>query len=117
MATTFPATIKPTIQSRRSQKPSVKRTQFGNGYFQIAGNGINNNLEKWNLTFTLNDTDKQTVEDFFLATNGYDYFNWTSQEAGAVEKQYIVPEWNIQPMGADNYTVTCMFEEFPGLTA
>ena len=116
MATTFPSTIKPISASQRSQKPRVKRVQFGGGYFQIAGDGINNNLEKWNLTFVLDDTDKQTVEDFFLATNGYDFFNWTSQEAGATQKEYIVPEWNIQPLSSSNYQITCTFEEWPGLT-
>ena len=112
--TTFPTTIKPENSSNRSQTPRVKMISFGNGYRQIAGDGLNANLEKWSLIFVLNDTNKQTVEDFFLATNGYDWFYWTSPEAGANQKKYIVPSWSIQPLGASMYQITCSFEEWVG---
>jgi len=116
MATTFPSNIKPTTASNRNHTPRVKMIKFGNGYKQIVGDGINSNLEKWSLSFVLNDTNKQTVEDFFSVTGGYDYFNWTSPEAGATQKQYLVPSWTIQPIGASNYTINCVFEEWAGLT-
>jgi phage-related protein len=117
MTTTFPSTIKPVTSSSRRQTPRVKSIQFGNGYKQITGDGLNSNLEKWDLTFMLNDTDKQTVEDFFSVTGGYNYFNWTSPETGATQKQYIVTTWSIQPIGVQTYSITCSFEEFPGLTS
>ena len=114
MAETF--NYNPTIQSQKNNTPRVKRQPMGNGYFQITGDGINSNLEKWNLTFIVNDTDKQAIISFFETTGGYTYFNWTSDEIGAVEKQYIVPNWTLQPIGGNWYNINCMFEEFPGLT-
>jgi len=116
MAETFPSTIKPTTSSNRSQTPRVKSIAFGNGYLQITNDGINNNLEKWNLSFILNDTDKQTVEDFFDTAGGVNFFNWTSPEFGASQKQYLCPNWNIQPLGQNIYQITCTFNEWAGLT-
>ena len=114
-ATTFPATIKPTTASQKSHTPRVKSIAFGNGYKQIYGDGINFNLEKWSLSWTVNDTDKQTIEDFFIAAKGYIYFNWTSTESGATQKQYLCPSWSIQPLGVNNYVVSASFEEWAGL--
>ena len=115
MANTF--TYSPTIASQKSHEPRVNRVDFGNGYYQLVGDGINSNLEKWNLIFIVEDTEKQAIEDFFLNEGGYNYFNWTSDEAGAVQKQYICSSWNIQPMGASTYQISAIFEEFPGLTS
>lgn len=114
MANTF--TIEPTIASRKSHEPRVKRAQFGNGYYQIVGDGLNADLEKWSLTWILDDTDKQTVEDFFTTEGGYNFFFWTSPENGASQKAYICPKWSVQPMGADVFTITAEFEEYPGQT-
>jgi len=114
MTTTF--TYSPTIASQKQHHPKVKKIQFGNGYYQIVGDGINSNMEKWSLSFTVDDTDKQAIEDFFNTASGYTYFNWTSDENGATQKQYICNQWNIQPLGANNYNINATFDEFPGLT-
>ena len=116
MANTFSTTYKPTIASQKATKPRVKIIAFGNGYKQIVGDGINNLMEHWNLTWIVGDTGKQYIEDFFLTEAGYNYFNWTSNENGATLKQYICPQWNIQPIGNDNYQISASFEEWAGLT-
>ena len=116
MANTFPSTIEPTIATQKQHQPRVKSIAFGNGYLQIAGDGINNNLEKWTISFILSDTDKQTVEDFFNTEGGYNYFNWTSPENGATQKQYLCPSWSISSFGANKYQISCVFNEWAGLT-
>lgn len=108
-------TYDPTIATQKTHTPRVKSIAFGNGYMQIAGDGINSNLESWSLSWIVNDTDKQSIEDFFNTTNGYDYFNWTSPENGASQKQYLVTSWNINPLGANFYNISAQFKEWAGL--
>jgi phage-related protein len=115
MAATFPTTLEPTIASQKSHTPRVKQIAFGNGYKQIYGDGLNSDTEKWSLGWTVNDTNKQTIEDFFSTAAGYNYFNWTSPETGATQKQYICPTWMIKPIGANFYEITATFEEWTGL--
>ena len=114
MANTF--SYDPTVSSQLKQSPRVKKIQFGNGYFQITGDGINSNMETWNLGFIVGDTAKQAIEDFFIAEGGYTYFNWTAPMNGATQKQYICPQWNITPLANNNYNISALFTEFPGLT-
>jgi len=116
MTETFPTTLKPTTSSQKSHTPRVKAINFGNGYKQIYGDGLNSNLESWSLSWLVDDTDKQIIEDFFATAGGINYFNWTSQEAGATQKQYICESWLIQPMGASKYQINATFKEWAGLS-
>lgn len=113
MAETF--SYIPTKDSTRAHQPRVKKIAFGNGYAQVYGDGINSNLEQWSLTFEEKDADKQTIEDFFSARGGYQYFNWTSPEAGATQKQYLCTNWQIKSLGAGFWSITATFEEWAGL--
>jgi len=113
MATTF--TWQPTKNSPKKKQPRVKKVEFGNGYKQIYGDGINNNLENWSLVFEVEDTVKQAIESFLDTANGYNFFNWTSPENGATEKQYVCPSWESIPIGGGFYSLTAIFEEWPGL--
>ena len=52
-------------------------TQFGDGYGQSAGDGINPERQTWQIvTVDLNPTDFETVRAF-LKTNAGLYFDWT----------------------------------------
>jgi len=113
MAETFNYT--PTNSSTKSKAPRVKKISFGNGYQQIYGDGINSNLEKWSVTFIVNHSDRCTIEAFFNARAGYEFFNWTSAEVGATQKQYLCPDWTVTPLGNQMYTVAATFEEWAGL--
>ena len=113
MAETF--TYVPTKETQRVMKPRTKSIMFGNGYMQIAPDGINFLPEEWNLTFTVEDADKQIIDSFFKTAGGSVYFNWTSSEIGAVEKQYLCPNWQITPIGACLFTITATFNEWTGL--
>jgi phage-related protein len=116
MTETFPTSIVPTIGTNKKHTPKVKEIAFGNGYKQLYGDGLNSDLEKWSLTFILDDTDKQTVEDFFIAAAGYLFFNWTAPDAGAAQKQYLCQSWDINFLGGTAYRITTTFDEWAGLT-
>ena len=105
----------PTKASVKTSKPRIKSISFGNGYEQIYGDGINSNPEIWTLDFNRDDTDKQAIEDFFTA-HYLTFFNWTSPEKGAVEKQYTCREWKISFIEDINYyNITATFNQWAGL--
>lgn len=115
MAETF--TYVPSMSSVRHRAPRIKQTKFGNGYRQVYGDGINYNLETWDMVFTVNsDSDKTAIDNFFNTHGGYTYFDWTNPETGATQKQYTCPSWSITSLGAGNYTISAVFEEWAGLT-
>lgn len=113
MAETF--TYQPTKNSPKSKAPRTKGIAFGNGYQQVYGDGLNANLESWSLEFTEDDADKQLIETFFDEHGGYQFFNWTSPESGAVQKQYLCPSWHSLPVGGGYYRITAVFKEWAGL--
>nr|WP_129952730.1 phage tail protein [Rahnella sp. RFA10(1/100)] len=43
------------------------QAQFGDGYKQVAANGINANAETWSLSWTGNKTDAATIRQFLLS--------------------------------------------------
>lgn len=114
MTATFPS-IKPSTSSSKTKTPRVKSIQFGNGYKQIYGDGINNNLEVWSIGFTVNDTNKQSIETFLNSSAGYIPFYWTAPENGSIQKMYLCTTWNVVPLGRNIYSITANFEEWAGL--
>lgn len=57
---------------------TVRTAQFGDGYAQDVGEGINNKTESWEVTFTGSDTDVLAIMDFMDALAGYKAFFWTN---------------------------------------
>lgn len=113
---TFPD-LEPTIASMKTVEYRVKRVQFGNGYYQIAGDGINNNMEEWSVQWeALSATDKETIIAFLEARGGYDNFTWTAPDSSATAKSYICPGYELYGLGGNRYTISATFQEWPGLT-
>ncbi|OYV31560.1 MAG: hypothetical protein B7Z83_11400 [Thiomonas sp. 20-64-5] len=66
-------------QSSRSQKPALWSAKFGDGYEQNAPQGINNDPEKWQLQFKLQDrADGDGLIAFLQAAGGNLAFSWRS---------------------------------------
>mgnify|MGYP001810335232 CR=1 FL=1 len=65
------------------------RSSFGDGYKQIAPDGINNIVDQWNLSWeSLSIQESREIEDFFVATNGLP-FRW-SPIGETVVRKYTV---------------------------
>jgi len=68
----------PSSTSRLAKKPRMNKVQFGNGYSQRAGDGINSITEKWGLVFSVRDnTDADAIIAFLDAREGHESFDWT----------------------------------------
>ena len=66
---TFPS-ITPTYGTRKTNRPIVKTTQFGDGYQQRVQFGLNQNPKVFSLTFNVSETDADTIETFLDALDG-----------------------------------------------
>ena len=82
----------PSSTSRITVKPKTRKLQFGNGYSQRAGDGINPLLIKWGLVFSVrSDTDADAILAFLEARAGHEAFDWTPP-GGSVGK-YLCETW------------------------
>ena len=98
-----------------SRSPAVLEAKFGDGYSQRAGDGINTNLESWEVEATgIPSYDAYQIDTFFSARGGHEAFQWTSPAYTAVEKNYICRKWKVTYGSEDNCTFSGTFEEVMG---
>jgi len=86
----------------------VLSAQFGDGYKQSAGDGINNEVNSWPLTFKGLEHEIKPIRDFLRSHKGYKPFYWKpplETEAFLFE----VTEFSVVPMGGRAYTLTATF--------
>lgn len=83
--------------------------QFGDGYRQVAGDGINNKVQSWPLTFSGSKQEMQVVMSFLDRHAGIASFLWTPPMG--VEGYYEAPAYSLNPVGGDVYTVSATFNQ------
>lgn len=87
----------------------LRTAQFGDGYTQTAGDGINNKKQNWPLTFTKVKSEADEIIRFFDEHEGHKAFAWKPPLSGL--KLFTVPSYSCQPLGAGIYRITATFEE------
>lgn len=103
-------TTAPDFGIQLSVKPRVLTAQFGDGYMQRVGDGINIAGESWSLTFSARTaSERDTILNFLKARNGIESFDWTSP-SGTVGK-FICPEWSYTPVNAAANSITASFQQ------
>lgn len=80
--------------------------QFGDGYTQRAGDGINTRKEVWPLTFIGRKDEIQLIADFFDEHAGYKAFRWRG-------KTFVAPQGYAKREGARVWTLRVTIEEDP----
>lgn len=83
--------------------------KFGDGYEQVALNGINNKSQSWPLTFTGLIDRLTPIRDFLDARGGAQSFLWTPP-LGA-QGFYRCGEYTLQPMGGRLFQITATFKQ------
>lgn len=107
---TFPLDLGPTTSSSKTTKAKVLKAEFGDGYGQRAGDGINSVREQWQVSWVgLTRTEANTVENFLRARKGFEAFLWTSP--GGSQKKWVCEEWNRTLGSAVNDDVSATFVE------
>jgi phage-related protein len=98
---TFPS-IAPTFGAQKQSAPRIRTAQFGDGYQQRVSFGINQNPKTWTLTFMVDDTDADTIENFLDARAAdADAFDWTPPRETTSYK-WTCMNWGRELMG-DNF--------------
>jgi phage-related protein len=110
---TFPAIQVHYGSAPQPVKPRVQRLDFGDGYSQRIGQGLNPISEGWDIILKdITAAEKDTVVVFFKDKNGTEAFYWTPI-GESTPRQYTCPEWLPVPQEGQLWTVTAKFvEEF-----
>jgi len=108
--TTF--TYSPNYGAAVDKTPKVKRAQFGDGYQQRVGDGINTTARSWSLSFEGTKTEIDAVDLFLQTEGGVTAFTWTPP-TGAVGK-WLCGQWSNSITDFDHYSLIATFEEVFG---
>jgi len=90
----------------------VRSAQFGNGYRQVAGDGINNEVQSWPLTFRGKEAYVLEILTFLRSHKGFAPFTWTPPLGAAA--LFTCASYAATPHGAGLYTLTATFDQYFG---
>ncbi|TDB57247.1 phage tail protein [Photorhabdus khanii] len=87
----------------------IRKAQFGDGYTQVAGDGINPRSQKWELSFVGNEAYIRAIMDFLDRHGGYKSFQWTPSLANA--GLYRCDAYKQIALGGGNYSLSASFAQ------
>jgi phage-related protein len=98
---------------RRNPQAEVKfrvlRAQFGDGYEQVVGDGINNRTESWPLSFFGSESEIRPVKDFLDRHGASRAFLWTAPLG--TQMSYRAGDYQLVAMGGGWYTISVTFTQ------
>lgn len=107
----LPTTVKPIVSTNREVKTRHIEANFGDGYSQRAGDGINTIKDKWNVEWTaLSQVNFDELNDFFEEKEGYKDFNWTPP-GESTSKKFVCKNWNVSHLGASLFNLSAQFDQ------
>lgn len=106
---TFPS-INPMYEKPISKKYRILRNDFGDGYSQRAGDGLNLNSSSFTYEIMVNDTDFQTIYNFLEDKEGHTAFDFTLPKENTAKK-FICTEWEYNPVASGITQIRAMFEQ------
>lgn len=84
--------------------------RFGDGYAQVAADGLNNARQSWPLTFVGREAYVAAIRDFFDRHKGARSFLWTPPLG--VQGRYLARGgYQLTPKGKGLYSITATFEQ------
>jgi phage-related protein len=87
----------------------TRSSKFGNGYEQVVGDGPNNKVEVWPLTFVVREAVALDIKEFLDRHAGFKSFFWTPPLGELSFYRASAP--SISPNGAGFYTLTTTFTQ------
>jgi phage-related protein len=110
---------KPSYNIEAISRPRIKINQFGNGYQQRISDGININLIEFNIIFE-NRSELETVSilHFLQQMDTKQSFIYNlptiySKSNSNLTTMFICPEWNVNFVSYNNYSIKANFIEVP----
>lgn len=91
--------------------PRVRKAQFGDGYVQRSGDGINTQAKVFSVTLSsLTKAESDYVLGFFEAHGGFEHFLWTRPGATVAEK-WIASTWRATTVAYNVVDIEATFEQ------
>jgi phage-related protein len=107
----FPTTVTPVKSSGKKTSSRIIEAQFGDGYTQRAGDGINTVVDTWNLEWNcLDSTSYLEMVNFLKARGGYESFTFIPPGESS-SKKFTCKEWSTSHPGNSKYILTADFLE------
>ena len=106
--TAFITSPVPSQSSKQARKFRTLSSQFGDGYRQDAPDGLNYQIDKWDLVFeNLNSTDTSTVRTFLDSVGSYTTFTWTAPGDSSAKTFKVDPAgYQVSALSGSVYTIT-----------
>lgn len=98
----------PVYGASRTIAPRVRTVNFGDGYEQRVGDGINLLKHSWSLTFRGQPSTIDAIDAFLTARAGIESFTWSPK--GANPAQYICKSWVAVEDSFNVKSLTATFE-------
>jgi len=95
-----------------SRPTRVRKAQFGDGYQQRTGDGINTLGRVWMVRVEGYQAEIEAVDAFLANEAGVTSFDWTPP-SGAAGK-WLCSSWSVTPEDFAKWTLTAEFEEVFG---
>ncbi|ORM66128.1 phage tail protein [Pantoea rwandensis] len=99
----------PRINAEADIKFNTRKVQFGDGYTQVAGNGLNTRSQEWSLSFTGTEAYIKAIKDFLDAHEGTKAFQWQPplEDIGL----FRCDTYKTTPLGNKKYNLDATFEQ------
>ncbi len=113
-ATTFPALPPSVASGGSSSNYRTRRADFGDGYVQATGAGLNTKQTKWSLAWTSElNGNVATIEAFLDERAGSKPFWWTPPGASSATL-WACAGFSTRPTGPDSTTLSAEFVRWFG---
>lgn len=86
-----------------------RSSKFGNGYEQVVGDGPNNKVDAWALTFVVREPDALEIQAFLDRHGGFKSFFWTPPLGEKSFFRASAPA--VSPNGAGFFTLSTTFTQ------
>ena len=107
---TFSPSVNPSYNSPKAKSFRVLIANFGDGYHQRVGDGINVSSEEWSLRWDLlTQAQADEITDFFDARAGTESFDWLTPDGDT--KNFFVSSYNRTPIANDIFSIAVIFNE------
>lgn len=99
----------PSISTTSIPEYRNRSSKFGSGYEQVVGDGPNNRLDSWPLTFVVREVVALQIKEFLDRHAGHKSFFWTPPLGELSFFRGTAP--SITPNGAGMFTLTTTFTQ------
>ena len=106
---TFPD-YSPAYSASKISQPTVRRTQFGDGYEQRIIFGLHQNPKQWQLLYLISDDDAEIIEAFLDSQAGQLSFDWTTPE-GTYGDKWVCEQWSREMYDYGQSKITTTFRQ------